>query len=536
MDPLDAGTFTTEASSGWTGPIISGSYQKNATSALTYSYVLNEAIFNVPKVIPGGYGTGTTAMTIWNGLDNVFQAIVDVNTTSTIASYGIHHQEFEPWSKGNDEGGTLFTPNAGDQIYAQEWYCDAQGNVNLSGGYACTLMVDQTQLVEWECDQANSSDCESYTLKPGDLGNGKLGFQAEYIIEDDSNQPAGNCPAATSATKCYDEWPDFTPVIMNGSAEVVQGSGVSATGKYVSMNTDPSVLLLTDGNASIPLIRGGGHLQVAVSGSGVIWTEVPTNVYNWNGSNFNTYSPACAGNIAVGPNAFGLTNGTPWATGCHAAADGNYDVNQMQKDGTWVDMQDDVATWLAVSPEGNAWALNKAGQVLYWNGSKFVENAKGGCATFIAVGPSAFGLSNGTPWTTGCTAAADGNYAVYEMQTGGNWVEMQKDVATQLAVSPDGDVWAINAAGNIMYWNGSKFVENAKGGCATSIGVGPSAFGLSNGTPWTIGCRNGTADGNFAVYEMQTGGNWVEMQSGVGYQIAVSPAGIPWVISSALLP
>ena len=67
--PIDAGV-STNPSYFWTGPVLQGSYKKNATSALTYSYVLNEATFNVPIVTPGGFGTGATAMTVWNGLDS----------------------------------------------------------------------------------------------------------------------------------------------------------------------------------------------------------------------------------------------------------------------------------------------------------------------------------------------------------------------------------------------------------------------------------------------------------------------------------
>jgi hypothetical protein len=39
-------------------------------------------------------------------------------------------------------------------------------------------------------------------------------------------------------------------------------------------------------------------------------------------------------------------------------------------------------------------------------------------------------------------------------------------------------------------------------GCATSIGVGPDSRGLTDGTPWIVGC-NAAADGNFSVYQLQ---------------------------------
>jgi hypothetical protein len=522
--PLNAGVHTSP-SNYWTGPILNGSYKKNATAALTYSYLYNEATFNVPKVTPGGFGTGKTAMTIWTGLDNVFQAIVDVQSTSTTASFGIHHQNFHPWIKEGpaegDTAGTRFTPKPGDSILAEEWYCDAKGNLNLTGGYACTYMFDNTQGTLWECDQASSSDCESYKLEPADLGNGKLGFQAEFIIEDDTGEVVKNS----------EEWPEFSPVTMRGSAWVVQGSGVSGDGQAVTTTTDPNVTLLTDATASNPFVRGDGHLNITLPTGGVTWSESQTNVYYWDGDNFNNYSVACAASIAVGPDSRGLTNGTPWTTGCGADSAGNRNVYQMQTAGAWVKMQDDIAKQVAVSPEGNAWAIAANGDVLEWNGSKFVANPTGGCATSMGVGPNSRGLTKGTPWITGCSANSAGNRDIYQMQTGGAWVKMQADIAKQVVVSPEGNAWAIAANGDILYWNGSKFVANATGGCATSMGVGPNSRGLSNGTPWITGCSTNSA-GNRDIYQMQTGGAWVKMQGGVGTDIATSPAGNAWVISA----
>jgi len=509
----------------WTGPVLKGSYQKNATAALTYSYVMNEATFNVPNVTPGGLGTGTTTMTIWTGLDNVFQAIVDVNATATAVSFGIHKQNFNPWipegPAEGDEAGTRFTPKPGDSVFAQEWYCDATGHNDLAGGYACTYMVDLTQQVVWSCDQAQNSDCESYKLKPADLGNGKLGFQAEYIIEDDTGEVVKNSL----------EWPDFSPVTMRGSALVVKGSGHSGEGRAVTTTTDPYVTLLTDATASTPLVRGDGHLLITLPSGGVTWDEKQTNVYYWNGTNFNNYSVACANSIGVGPNSRGLTNGTPWTTGCSANSAGNHAVYQMQTGGAWVEMEQGVAEQIAVSPEGNAWAIARNGDILYWNGSKFVENAAGGCATSIGVGPNSRGLTLGTPWMTGCGADAAGNHTVYQMQTGGKWVDMETHVAKQVAVSPEGIAWAIAANGSILYWNGSKFVATAAPACATTIGVGPSSSTLPNGRPWFTGCGS-AADGNHSVYQMQSGGTWLKLENDVGTAVAVSPAGNAWAIST----
>jgi hypothetical protein len=526
----------------WTGAILSGSYQLNSTSAKTYSYVKNQANFVVPTIYPNIFATKNGALTIWNGLDNVFQAIVDVFATPTAGAYSIHRQNFyHDLPKGSiDEQGVDFTPKSGDEIFTEEWYCDSQGHVKMAGGYGCSIMIDKSQSIEWECDQSNSTDCQSYPIESKYLTNGALGKTAEFIIEDDTGEVSGNCP---SPTNCDKEWVGISPVTMTGSALVVQGS--SSTGKTVTTSTDPTVSLLTDSAVSAPFVFGDAHFIITLPTGAVHWSQLSSNVYYWDGSNFDSlYTPqespntqpgvifSCASWLAVGPNSRGLTRGTPWSTGCHAAADGNYNVYQMQTGGKWVLMQSDIATQVAVSTEGDIWALNKSGDILYWDGSKFVANPTGGCATSIGVGPNSRGLTRGTPWMTGCHASPDGNYGVWQMQTGGVFVKMQDDIATQVAVSPEGNVWALNKNGQILYWNGSEFVENAAGGCAISIGVGPNSRGLTNGTPWVVGCTPQPIPfGDFSVFEMQTGGNWVEMQAYAGVGIAVSPEGNPWTIT-----
>ena len=556
---INAGVVT-NPSNFWTGAVLYGSYKKGATSADTYSYLWNEATVNVPHLTPGGFNTNKTAITIWNGLDEfsgsvspLLQAVVDVQTTSTTASFGIHHQDFGGWIKcpasprctnaGNDTAARTFTPKQGDSIYAEEWYCDAGGHLNLHGGYACTYMEDNTQGIVWDCTVGGSKGCQSYALPNADLANGNLGQTAEFIIEMDTCQVItgpGSCGSSTPSQ----EWPDFSPVTMTGAAFVVKGTGPGGSGNWFSTNTclsctnspsvDPAIQLNTDNTASKPFVRGDGHLLITLPTSGVRWTEKPTNVYDWNGTNFNHYTPQCATSIGLGANSHGLTNGTPWVTGCTTYADGNHDIFEMQTGGAWVKMQGDIAAQVAVSPDANhAWAIDAKNNVLYWNGSKFVAPASPHCATSIAVGENSRGLTNGTPWITGCTTYADGNHDVYEMQTGGAWVKMQGDIAKQIAVSPIGNhAWAINDANAVLSWNGSKFVASPTAHCATSIAVGATSRGLTDGTPWITGCAT-YGDGNHSVYQMQTAGVWVDMQNDVGIHIGVSPVGnLAWALST----
>jgi len=435
----------------WTGAKLVGSYEKGSTAATTWGYVENFDTFDVPTVYPFSGGTGQTQLTIWSGLDNVFQSIVDVNATQTIGSYGIHRQNFYSNSGGLDEQGVDFTPNVGDQIEVLEFYCDAKGNVHMAGGYGCTDIVDFTQSIAWTCYQWNGSNCSSYQIAPKNLTNGALGQWADSIIEDDTGEIQGNCP---SKTDCYDQWAVISPVTMTGSAIVVQGA--DSHPKTVNTRTDPAVQLLTDVTASTPPYNSEEHFVISLPSGGVAWNQLLNNIHYWNGSTFYDYQTpqgtsnaqpgviyGCATSIGVGPSALGLTNGAPWSTGCHAASDGNFSVYRMQTGGKWVRMQADAAVEVAVSPEGNAWAINKAGEILYWNGSEFVQNSAGGCATSIGVGRSAFGLTRGTPWTTGCNAWGDGSFNVYQMQTGGKWVRKQIDAGTEVAVSPAGNAWTI---------------------------------------------------------------------------------------------
>ncbi|MGD0363513.1 MAG: hypothetical protein ABSC93_21740 [Bryobacteraceae bacterium] len=147
----------------------------------------------------------------------------------------------------------------------------------------------------------------------------------------------------------------------------------------------------------------------------------------------------------------------------------------------------------------------------------------------IAVGPNANGSTVGDPWVLGTAKTSAGDYYVYQWRNG-SWVRASIGAGTQIAVSPQGYAWVITHTGAIYYWNGTTFVLAPGGGCATSIGVGPNAYGSQYGDPWVIGC-NGSDIADGSIYQLQ-GSAWVQ-QPGAADQIAVSPAGVPWVITSS---
>jgi hypothetical protein len=119
-------------------------------------------------------------------------------------------------------------------------------------------MMDVTHPAVWACDRGNSSDCPSYKLDASDLGNGKLGFWADFIIENDSGQ----------VVKGSEQWPVFSPVTMVGWAGVIKGNGVSGDAKIVGTTTDPKVQWLVDNSKS------NHHLRITLPDFAVKWDEV----------------------------------------------------------------------------------------------------------------------------------------------------------------------------------------------------------------------------------------------------------------------
>ena len=148
----------------------------------------------------------------------------------------------------------------------------------------------------------------------------------------------------------------------------------------------------------------------------------------------------------------------------------------------------------------------------------------------IAVGPNANGSTIGSGWALGAgQTTAGGDYYVYQRQ-GSSWVRTN-GAGLQLAVGIDGYPWVITHLGTIYYWNGSTFVLAPGGGCATSIGVGPG-YNATYGVPWVIGCDgSSTTNGGIYQYFWGNGGAWVQ-QPGAANRIAVSPEGVPWVLTT----
>jgi len=226
-DKIERGVWAGKASP-WVGSVLTGT----ATYDLTYGY------FNVPPLVPGGDGTSTTETMVWNGLggygtgSGLIQGGIYLYTNPSAAAYGTWREYCcgDPYSNGY---GGAFTPSTGDQVFSEEYYCDASGNVNLNGGYGCTFLEDLNSGAILNCTQANGSPCWSVqalptcSVSPGTPNCMTLGYAAEFILENVSSQVGP-----------YTSFTDFSGTL------TMSGWAHSTSGSWVTVNSDPSVTLL----------------------------------------------------------------------------------------------------------------------------------------------------------------------------------------------------------------------------------------------------------------------------------------------------
>jgi hypothetical protein len=511
------------------------------------TYVANEATFNVPTAIPSGDETWGTAISIWNGVEGsspaLIQGGVDIQTNYTTAAYNTWREYCCGAADSNGYGGA-FTPNPGDSIYSQEWYCDSQGNPNPNGGYGCTYLYDYTTSATLSCVSANGSPCWSVKA-PSSWTS--FGTDADFVIEDQTpqlldgwsqttaytpgqvvdydanpyiclqankNQTPSNHTASWAPYPIYDAFTDFAPeVTMNGSAYS------TTTGGYTQMvSNDPLVNQLVDFTNTV------SHINVSLAPLGqTIFTSSQFKEVGGLASN-----SGAAESIGVGPSAFGSDTGVAWTLGYNANSSGNYNIYQWQNSG-WV-QQPGSATHIAVSPDGYPWVINNQGNVYYWNGSAFELAPGNACASWISVGRNAYGSAHGDPWILGCHEGTNG-FNIYQLQ-GSTWVQ-QTGQATRLAMGFDGP-WIINPAGSVYFWNDGGFVEAPGTPCATDIAASPTAIPAPGtlytyGDVWITGCHFQSTGYN--IYQLQNA-TWAQVP-GQAVHISLSPDwGVPWVVDS----
>ncbi|MGP0074464.1 MAG: G1 family glutamic endopeptidase [Bryobacteraceae bacterium] len=452
----------------------------------------------------GGFGTGS----------GLIQAGVNLETTPLVALYGSWREYCCGDSDSNGYGGA-FTPKPGDNIYDQNWYCDSKGNLNIKGGYGCSFVHDLTSGAILSCTSATGKPCWSVKASSGMTLGVNAEFIIENQsgqcckpatqFDDFTPEVTMTGSAYSSKTGAYSQTissdshvyllTDFTKSTshMNVSLgktnqtyfsvsqfEQVSGAALSAVsitcgngeGCYsesigVGPNADgsnigdPWVLGTSNVGDDFHIYHWESNAWVEKSGAGVMIAVSPNGypwivnhlgeIYYWNGSAF-VLAPGkgCATSIGVGPNAFGSKYGDPWIIGCNGGYHADASIYQLQGS-KWV-KQSGAGLKIAVSPDlGFPWVINAAGGIYFNPGSGFSKIATG-CATSIAVGPLAagitFGDAFGDAWITGCTASGTG-YEIYQLQEG-KWVQIP-GTAAQIAVSPDlGVPWIINDKGQIF--------------------------------------------------------------------------------------
>jgi hypothetical protein len=278
----------------WVGSVLTGAPE----------YTSVEATFNVPTAIPGGDGTSDTEISLWVGVGGgtgqvgLMQDGIFINTTPKVAVY----QSFQEYCCGdaNQTSGGSFNPKAGDQMYAQAWYCDDTGARNIAGGYGCSLVQDMSSGAMLSCTKPGGSPCGSVkanvlcSASPKTPGCFVLGPSAEFIIENDSPQAK---PPSTA-------WTDFSPkVTMAGSAFSTKTNRQSQT-----ISNDPTITVLTDWT------KGPTHILVALGTT----DETYFNIEPWQPS-FPLY---CQGPLETSPAPTPQTHFKWAAKGAGAAAPG----------------------------------------------------------------------------------------------------------------------------------------------------------------------------------------------------------------------
>jgi Peptidase A4 family len=181
-----AHTVTTSTAPPWIGSVMTGSAPYKSITAT----------FEVPTTIPGAFGTTSTEAAIWPGLggfgtgSGLIQAGVILSTTPTSASY-MTWREYCCGDPDSNGYGGAFVPSPGDKILAQAWYCDANGQSDIGGGFGCSYLYDFQSGAVFSCTipRGDPSNPPCWSVKALPLCSVNrvqncmtLGTSAEFIL------------------------------------------------------------------------------------------------------------------------------------------------------------------------------------------------------------------------------------------------------------------------------------------------------------------------------------------------------------------
>ena len=209
--------------------------------------------------------------------------------------------------------------------------------------------------------------------------------------------------------------------------------------------------------------------------------------------------PGNANDIAIG------SNGKVWIV--TNTPSGNGFTIKFWNAGAWSDV-DGNAIRIAVDPLGNPWIINNLNQIFRRVDGRWVDVP--GRARDIGIG------ANGAVWIIG-EGAVGGGYSIHNWN-GTSWT-MVVGGGTRISVGPNGQPFIVNAAGNIFERNGDDGSWKPYPGIARDISVG------ANGVVWVIG--TGFRGGSYSIHKWNVD-TWEEADGG-GTQIAVDPAGMPYI-------
>jgi hypothetical protein len=311
--------------------------------------------------------------------------------------------------------------------------------------------------------------------------------------------PHGSAWVINDAGSIY-EWTAAGWVIHPGSAHEV-GAGADGSIWVIGADAVPGGydIFRFVGGGWIPLFGGG--ITVAVGPTGAPWIINSIGSILVGRPGVWQTKPGLAHDVGVG------ADGSVWITGA-SPIDGGYPIYKWNGSG-W-NIIDGGAVYIAVSPTGSPWVVNTDGSIYERVGSSW--QLLPGLANDIGIG------ADGSAWIIGDDAMA-GGYSVRRWN-GSAWVAVG-GAGVRIAVGKTGLPWIINASGEIWQRlaNGT---WQLMPGSAHDIGVG------ADGSVWITGTS--PSCGGYGVSRWN-GTGW-DQYDGLGFQIAVGPTGLPWLVNS----
>jgi hypothetical protein len=204
-------------------------------------------------------------------------------------------------------------------------------------------------------------------------------------------------------------------------------------------------------------------------------------------------------------------DGSLWAVGTNSNPSG-FGIFQW-KIGGWSEVRGWAAT-ITVGPNGLPWVTTLQHQIYSWSGSGW-NFWPAITATDIAVGPE------GSVWAVGTVpASGGGGYVIYHWN-GHRWDKVVGGALT-ITVGPNGLPWVTTLQHQIYSWSGSGW-NLWPAISATDIAVG------ADGSVWAVG-TSAASGGHGPIYHW-TGHSWTPVVGGA-VRITVGPYGLPWVTTS----